>query len=256
MRDVMKARTLWAAAGAMLIAGAAFAAGENTAAPAAAKPAPNKAAIEKIVHDYLIAHPEILIEMSAALDNKQAAGEARAQQQALTKVGKAALLDPKVAYVFGPADAKATVVEFFDYRCVHCKNSLPAMQKVVANKETRVVFIEHPILTPDSLVAARAAVAARRQKDKYVPFHFALMQTVGDLPQDRILDIAKKTGLDADQLKKDMDDPAVVESVNASNALAGKLHGNGTPTFIIGATIEGGEMTYDEMEKLIKQAKS
>jgi protein-disulfide isomerase len=99
-------------------------------------------------------------------------------------------------------------------------------------------------------------VAARRQKNKYVQFHFALMQTNGDLPLDRILDIAKKTGLDADQLKKDMEDPAVVESVNASNALAEKLQVGGTPTFIIGDKIVGGEMTYDEMEKLIKQAKS
>ena len=249
MKPLMKAGTLWATASVMLIAGAAFAADTNA-------PAPNKAAIEKIVHDYLVAHPEILIEMSTALDAKQQANSQKAQQDSLAKIGEASLLDPKVSYVTGPADSKATVVEFFDYRCVHCKNSLPAMQKVVAGGEARVVFIEHPILTADSLVAARAAVAARRQKDKYVPFHFALMQTNGDLPLDRILDIAKKNGLDADRLKKDMEDPSVVESVNASNALAEKLHVDGTPTFIIGDKIVGGEMTYDEMEKLIKQAKS
>ncbi len=249
MKNMIKAVTIWAAAGAVLIAGASFAA--DTSAPAL-----NKAAIEKIVHDYLIAHPEILVEMSAALDAKQQADAQKAQQGALAKMGGAELLDPKVSYVTGPADAKATVVEFFDYRCVHCKNSLPAMHKVVADNKARVVFIEHPILTPDSLVAARVAVAARRQKDKYVPFHFALMEANGDLPLDRILDIARKNGLDTDQLKKDMDDPAVVASVNASNALANKLHVDGTPTFIIGGKFVPGEITTDEMEKLIKEAKS
>ena len=250
MNDGMKAGAILAVAGAMLMATLAF------AAPNAQQPALDKKAIEKIIHDYLLKHPEMLVEMSNALDAKNTAETQKNQQDALAKLSKGALLAPKVSYVSGPADAKVTLVEFFDYRCVHCKNSLPAMQKVVANNETRVVFIEHPILTPDSLVAARAAVAARRQKDKYVPFHFALMQTNGDLPLERILQIAKDAGLNIDKLKKDMDDPAVAESVNASGALAEKLHVDGTPTFIIGNKVVSGELTYDEMQKLINEAKS
>jgi protein-disulfide isomerase len=250
MNDGMKAGAMLAVAGAMLMATLAF------AAPNAPEPALDKKAIEKIVHDYLLKHPEMLVEMSNALDAKNAAETQKNQQDALAKLSKGTLLDPKVSYVSGPADAKVTLVEFFDYRCVHCKNSLPAMQKVVANNQTRVVFIEHPILTPDSLVAARAAVAARRQKDKYVPFHFALMQTNGDLPIERILQIAKDAGLNIDKLKKDMDDPAVAESVNASGALAERLHVDGTPTFIIGNKVVSGELTYDEMQKLINEAKS
>jgi protein-disulfide isomerase len=262
MINVTKAGIFVAAASTILIAtiGFATAAEAPTAMGAHATPAkgaPGKAAIEKIVHDYLVSHPEILIEMSNALDAKTAASQAEAQQDALTKMGMAALLDPKISYVSGPADAKATVVEFFDYRCVHCKNSLPAVRKVLLGGEpVRFVFIEHPILTADSLVAARAAVAARRQKDKYVPFHLALMATQGDLPEERIMDIAKQSGLDTDKLKKDMADPAVLDSVKASNALADKLLVEGTPTFIIGGKFIGGELTYDEMEKLIKEAKS
>ncbi len=262
MNTLTKTTTFVAVAAAMLIATAAFAANTNAPATAGVSAAPakgtlNKAAIEKIVHDYLVSHPEILIEMSNALDAKTAANQSKAQQDTLAKMGAAALLDPKISYVAGPPNAKVTVVEFFDYRCIHCKNSLPAVQKVVLGGEpVRFVFIEHPILTADSLVAARAAVAARRQKDKYVAFHFALMATDGDLPEDRIMDIAKKSGLDANRLKKDMDDPAVLDSVKASNALADKLHVEGTPTFIIGDKFVGGELTYDQMEKLIKEAKS
>lgn len=249
MMNFRKAGAFLTAAGAMLIAA-------SVVAAPAATPTTDKRTIEKIVHDYLIKHPEILIEMSNALDRKNAAASEKRQNEALAKLPKGALLDPKVAYVTGPANAKATLVEFFDYRCVHCKNSLPAMQKVVADNTTRVVFIEHPILTADSLVAARAAVAARRQKDKYVPFHFALMKASGDLPVDRIMQIAKETGLDTAQLKKDMEDKATAESVIASNALAEKLFIEGTPTFIIGGKMVSGELTTEEMQKLIKEAKS
>jgi protein-disulfide isomerase len=218
---------------------------------------PNKAQIEQVVHDYLVGHPEILVEVSQRLDTQQAAAEDKARTDALFNVGTKALLDSKVAYVTGPADAKVTVAEFFDYRCPHCKASMAAMRHLLdGNSKVRVAFIERPILTADSMVAAQAAVAARRQGDKYVPFHFALMATTGELPKDRILDIAKSVGLDTAKLEKDMADPAVLESVKASNDLANKLHFNGTPTFVINDKIIVGELTDRQLQELAGQIKS
>ncbi len=218
---------------------------------------PNKAQIEQVVHDYLVAHPEILVEVSQKLDTQQAAAEDKARSDALFNVGTKALLDPKVAYVTGPADAKVTVAEFFDYRCPHCKASMAAMHHLIdGNSKVRVAFIERPILTADSVVAAQAAVAARRQGDKYVPFHFALMATTGELPKERILDIAKSVGLDTAKLEKDMADPAVLDSVKASNELANKLHFNGTPTFVINDKIIVGELTDQQLQQLAGQIKS
>ena len=117
-------------------------------------------------------------------------------------------------------------------------------------QKVRIAFIERPILTPDSLVAAQAAVASRRQGDKYVPFHFALMATSGELSKDRILDIAKSVGLDVVRLEKDMADPAVLDSVKQSNALADKLHFEGTPTFVVNDRIVVGELTDAELQSL------
>lgn len=229
----------------------------SASAPAAepARTAGDKAAIEKIVHDYLLAHPEILNEMTAALDAKNDADEDKARSQALAGVGLKALLDPKIAYLMGPADAKATVVELFDYRCPHCKNSMTIVKKLIeTNKNIRIALIEFPILTPDSVVAAKAAMAARRQDGKYLPFHFALMATTGALPKERILDVAKQAGLDVARLQKDMDDPAIVDALKQGNALAEKLHFNGTPTFVVNDQIVVGEVTADELSDMIKKA--
>ena len=129
------------------------------------------------------------------------------------------------------------------------------MQNLMANnKNVRVAFIERPILTPDSVVAAHAAVASRRQGEKYIAFHNALMATQGELPKERILDIAKGVGLDIAQLERDMADPVVAESVNASNALANKLHFEGTPTFVVNGKIIVGELTAAELQNLAQQA--
>ena len=207
--------------------------------------------IEQVVHDYLLAHPDILGEMSTRLEVQQQANAEHDRNAALSSIGSAALLDPKVAYVAGPANAKVTVAEFFDYRCPHCKASLAAMQHLLsAGKNVRVAFVERPILTPDSLWAAQGAVAARRQGDKYVPFHFALMATTGELTKDRILEVAKTVGLDTARLEKDMADPAVLESIKQSNGLADRLHFDGTPTFVINDRIIVGELTDAQLKAL------
>jgi protein-disulfide isomerase len=217
--------------------------------------AADKGKIETIVHDYLLAHPELVAEMSDRYQSQQVAAQSKAQQDALKSVGAQALTDPKVAFVAGPKDAKVTVAEFFDYRCPHCKASMAAVHHLLdKGGNVRVAFIERPILTPDSVTAAIAAVAARRQPDKYVPFHFALMATEGSLPKERILDIAKSVGIDTAKLEKDMADPAVLAEVKASNALADKLHFDGTPTFVINNHIVVGELTDDELQQMTKTA--
>ena len=214
----------------------------------------NRAQIEQVVQDYLLAHPDIIIQMSNRLDAQQEASDQKARDDALFNVGGIrALLDPKVAFVVGPADAKVTVAEFFDYRCPHCKASLGAVKKLMdSGVKVRVAFIERPILTPDSHMAALAAVASRKQDGKYLPFHLALMETSGELPKERILDIAKTVGLDVAKLEKDMADPAVAESINQSNALANQLRFNGTPTFVINDRIIMGELRDEELQNMVK----
>lgn len=65
--------------------------------------ATQKEVIGKIAGDYLLAHPEILVQVSQKLLE---------QQQAL-------LTNPDTPAT-GPAEAKVAVIEFFDYQCVHC----------------------------------------------------------------------------------------------------------------------------------------
>ena len=224
------------------------------AAPASSQPM-TRAQVEKIVREYLVAHPEILIEMTNALQRKQEAEGTQARQKAIAQIGMRALIDPRVAFVTGPANAKVTVVEFFDYRCGYCKASLPAMKALVARGDVRVALIEYPILTADSLVAAQAAVASRRQSGpKYLAFHFALMSATGDLPRERILDIARAVGLDIARLQRDMQDPAVHASVKASQEIAQRLHLDGTPSFVINNKVMVGQLSAEELNALVKAA--
>lgn len=204
--------------------------------------------LEMEIHDYLVEHPEILIEMQQILMARQGSEQDAARRQALETMGTDALLDPAIAYVEGPEDASVTVVEFFDYRCGFCKASLPAVKSALASgADMKFAFIEYPILTEDSLVAATAAVAARRQPGMYLPFHLALMETQGDLPLDRILSIAESVGIDIAQLQADMEDPAILENIDTAQAMAQELRVNGTPTFVINGEFVVGQISEEDL---------
>lgn len=202
---------------------------------------------------YLMSHPSIVLAMADKAQRDEAQSEARALQSAVDKIGLEAYFNPKIAFVTGPANAKKSLVEFFDYNCVHCRNSYPAVQKFynARRADTRFAFFEFPIFGKDSEKAARAALAARRQPDKYVAFHFALMGEDGEIGDGQIADAARKAGLDLARLESDMRDPALGRQIAAAHALATRTGVSGTPFFIVNGTAHEGEIDDALLKKMI-----
>ncbi len=220
--------------------------------------------IEKIVHDYLLSNPEVLLEASQALQQKQ---QQNMQQQAQSAIQENAdnLFQGKFTTV-GNAKGNVTVVEFFDYQCIHCKKMAPVMDGLVKkDSDLRVIYKEFPIFGKTSETASRAALAAGMQ-GKYKQMHDALLDTEKRLDDKVVMDLAKSVGLDLKKLKKDMDGKEVTEILDANRQLAEKLHLMGTPAFIVASTPDSkfkkgtepsfipGAATEESLQELIKKA--
>jgi protein-disulfide isomerase len=205
------------------------------------------------MHDYLMAHPAILVDMQNKLQLQQDEATAAAEQAAVNKIGMKAFFDPRVAFVTGPANAKTSVVEFFDYNCPYCRQSVPAVKSFYeAHKDARFSFIEFPIKGNDSILAARAAMAARKQPDKYLAFHFLLMNEANIVDQNLLFADAQKAGLDVAKLQADMNDPRIEVSLTAAHALADAAGVTGTPVFIVNGKIREGAIDSALLAKLAK----
>lgn len=206
------------------------------------------------IHAYLMAHPKIVFEMVAKAQTEQADEEAHQQQVAVDKLGLKAFFDTKVAYVTGPVGAKNSVVEFFDYNCVHCRNSFAAVKKFYdAHKnDTRFAFIELPINGPASTDAARAALAARKQGNKYVALHFLLMGEKVAIDNDILVQDAQKAGLDIAKLESDLSAPDVDLALAAGHKLGEESQVSGTPFFLINGKVHEGEVTDADFKTLVK----
>ena len=209
---------------------------------------------DRQMQTYLMGHSDLA---SAMLSRAQQLDEVRqreAQAAAIQKLGQAALFDPAVAFVTGPADAKTSLVEFYDYDCPYCRASLPAVKKFYqAHKnDTRFSFIEFPIKQlhgESAVLAARASLAARRQPAHYMDFHFALLGQEDAITEDMIYAEAGKAGMDVAKLKADMAEPGIEKSLQSSIALAHKIGVDGTPTFVMNGKMHPGAVDDETLAK-------
>ena len=225
-------------------------------APVKALTPAEKRAIEDIVHGYILENPEVIIE---AIQNLRQRQEKQTREQArgnLVKYHNELFRDP-VTPVGGNPKGDVTIVEFFDYRCGFCKRVFPDIIKVLnEDRNIRYVFKEFPILGPESVFAAKAALAAwLLDSGKYQSFHQALMKTKGALPESRVLRIAAERGFDVRALKKTMDDPRVTAMIEKNFALAEALDINGTPAFIIGDQVVRGTIDLTSLKELVSKAR-
>ncbi|HEY0524559.1 MAG TPA: DsbA family protein [Stellaceae bacterium] len=223
---------------------------------AAADPlsAEQKDAVEKLVHDYLLNHPEVLIEALQAAEQKQQQLSMEQAQKAMKDRREELLADP-AAPVLGNPKGDVTIVEFFDYRCPYCKQMHAGIQALLGeDKKLRFVAKEFPVLGKDSVTASRAALAAQKQ-GKYEPFHNALLATKGQLNEDAVMKAASSVGLDVDRLKEDMKSPDIETALKHNYALAQALDIRGTPAFVIGNELIPGAVDAATIKEKVAAAR-
>jgi protein-disulfide isomerase len=209
---------------------------------------------EARIHDYLLAHPQVLVEVNDRLQAQQEASGDQARQTAVGKLGLTPFFNPRLAFVTGPASAHTTFVEFFDYNCPYCRASLPTVKKFMAahKNDARFAFIEFPIKGPQSTIASRAALAARKQPDKYLAFHFLLMDEKDLVTEDVAYADAQKAGLDVNKLRADMQDHSVDAALTAAHSLAAAANVDGTPAFIINGKVREGALDETVLDQMMK----
>uniref|UniRef100_UPI003260D57C DsbA family protein n=1 Tax=Planktomarina sp. TaxID=2024851 RepID=UPI003260D57C len=155
--------------------------------------------VKQLALEAILENPEIIMQAVAILQQRE---KERAASGANT-VRLELESDPNAPNLGNP-EGDVTVVEFFDYNCPYCRSAGQTVQALLAaDKNIRVIYREWPILGDDSVIAARAALAAREQ-GKYEAFHWALMNGEGRVTEALILKVARDLGMDVAQLEADM----------------------------------------------------
>lgn len=218
----------------------------QSAAPAAAVDTKDRAAIEAIVRDYILEHPEILPQAMEKLASKR--------MGAVIDQNRSVIETPYAGAWEGAAKGDVVLVEFFDYACGYCRATLPEIAKLVAqDSNLKVVYRELPILSEQSADAAKVSLLAA-EKGQYMPFHRALYGA-GKVTRDSIFGAAAQVGIDRKAAEAAMVSTKYNAEVESNIRLAQTLQASGTPTFVIGNQVLNGAVGFDTLKAAVATAR-
>ncbi|QQR40535.1 DsbA family protein [Devosia rhizoryzae] len=224
---------------------------------AAAEPTPietaeiDPAVLNPLIEEYLLSDPKVLQRMSVALEETMRSEEAETTRTALAEY-RTAIFESPTDVVLGNPEGDVTLVEFFDYNCGYCRSALPDMAALLAeDPNLKVVLKEFPILSNESIDAARVAVLVGQEDVDYWQFHEALFSSRGKVDKETALTAAAGLGLSQVDLELRMGEPSVAQSIQKSYEIAQALGITGTPTYIIGDEIIPGAIGADELRSRI-----
>ncbi|MDB5697206.1 MAG: DsbA family protein, partial [Alphaproteobacteria bacterium] len=201
---------------------------------------PDRARIEKVVHDYILAHPEIIPEAMKRLQEGEIAKAVEAH--------RARFETPFAGAWAGAEKGDVVLVEFFDYACGFCRASNPDIARLLKeDKDLKVVWRELPVLGEDSIAAAQASLAAAKQ-GRFRAFHDRLF-AAGQ--PDRAAVAAAQTAVGVTAAPS----PEFQREIEQNLELARAVNATGTPTFVIGARVIQGAVGYQALKDAIAEAR-
>ena len=152
----------------------------------------------------------------------------------------------------GPQDAENTIIEFMDYFCGYCKKIHSELISVVEKRDdTRVIFLQHPILSESSNLIAKMVVAANLQ-GKGWDLHHGLFTVKGSLTQQKPDQIIIDTQINKTKLMIDMGKDEIDNTVQLSSFLAMGSGARGTPALFINEEFVGGYLPLEKLESMLK----
>jgi protein-disulfide isomerase len=205
------------------------------------------------VRAYLLANPQVLMEVVAVLEAEQASA-ATNNDVAMVNANAAYLFEDENSWVGGNPDGDLTIVEFLDYRCGYCRRAHPEVAELVSSDgNIRVIVKELPILGEQSTLASRFAVSTKivAGDDAYKDVSDALMNLRGDVTETSLSRLAEAFELDGSAIFAKMNSEEVNEVLALNSMLAQRLQISGTPTFVFGDQMLRGYAPLDQMRIMV-----
>lgn len=201
----------------------------------------DKAALEKVVRDYILDHGEILQQSIERLQTREMAK--------VIDANRALIETPYEGAWEGNPKGDVVLVEFFDYACGYCRASLPVIDRLLKeDPKLKVVYREMPVLGPDSTAAAELSLRVAKT-GRYAEFHRAAYVTRPDAAARAKL--AKQFGVDP-AAKDDKASEEIATNLQLQNGL--RL--TGTPSWVVGDKILAGAVGYDAIKAAIAEVRA
>jgi protein-disulfide isomerase len=196
---------------------------------------------------WLMSNPEVLPRAMEELQRRETAERIAPLRAELEAAFPGAVL--------GNPQGSVTLVEFTDYACTYCRQSLEDVTALIAaNPDLKVVIREYPILSPESVDAARMALAAAQQ-GRFAAFHNAMF-AAGQVSPESITMAATSAGLDLDRARREIEAGLFDAQLQNNVFLARSLGISGTPAWIVGDKALSGAVGREALGRALDDAQA
>jgi protein-disulfide isomerase len=154
----------------------------------------------------------------------------------------------------GAADAPVLIVEFADYECAYCQRVQPALDKLQEEYKGKISIAYKDMPLPIHPSAAKAAEAAQcaAAQGKFWEYHDLLYKTKQlEIPQ--LKQAARDVKADAELFNKCLDSGEKAAVVQAHLTEAQGLGLQGTPSFVFNGRLESGNLSFEELRKIVDE---
>ncbi len=217
-----------------------------------------KAAFGAAVRAYLLENPEVLMEVIAVLEQRQAEAQV-AGDAGLIRDNFDAIFNDGYSVAMGNPDGDVTFVEFIDYRCGFCKRAYPELKELLASDgNIKLILKEFPILGDASVLASRFAISAQILfgDEAYMELHDRMMLMRATVTEETLIGVANDLGLDGQAIMDGIDNPVTNQVIGANHRLAQRLNITGTPGFVVGSQMLRGYVPLEDMRQIVAQVRS
>ena len=209
--------------------------------------------INKLIKNYILDNPEIIIEAIEIFQKKQSFNAIKKEKEIINSLSSELYNDPN-SYFFGNENSELNIVEFIDYNCGYCKKNHEVMMNIInANNDIKYIIKELPILGESSLLASKFAIIIYFVDGPkiYEKFYDLLMKHNSQLNFEVLNRIANKVGSSVIDFNSRLNTDRVNNVILKNLTLADKLSIDGTPTFIIEDNIFRGFISFDQLQEII-----
>jgi protein-disulfide isomerase len=202
----------------------------------------DKAAIGRVVREYILTHPEVLPEAMHRLQAQQTAK--------LIAEHRAAIERPFGSAWAGNREGDVILVEFTDFACGYCRAALPDVTRLLAeDPKLKVVYREFPILSQASAATAAVALSAS-SPESYGIFRHSIYGA-GPLTEESLRAAASVAKITPDAAKR----AVIGQEIRNNLALGRELGLSGTPSFIVGDQILSGYVGFRALKDAVAAAR-
>jgi protein-disulfide isomerase len=214
--------------------------------------------IKEIVKEFILNNPEVIMESLTSLEKKEAATNLEkketVEKEAAPKeeLSKTRGTMPMGKPFIGNQNGTLNIIEFFDYRCIHCSKVYPTLTKLIRDyPDLKITLVSLPFMGQESAISAKYSFAVSSlYPDKFPDFHADLL-TAQSLDNPSIAKLMDKYSIDKEKVIQLVNSTKTDDFLKENLQLAKKSEVQGVPSFLINGEFLPGAASYEEFKKRI-----